>query len=177
VTLTERIVTLHRALAARGLPHAFGGAIALAYATANPRGTDDIDVNVFVPTEEAARALDSLPEGVVQPAGTAERVAREGQIRLWWDDIPVDLFFDYAPVHADAARNRRMVPFAGTQIPVLGPVELAVFKIMFDRFKDWVDVQTMHESETLDVAAVRRALAPMLAPDDRRFARLDEVVG
>jgi nucleotidyltransferase AbiEii toxin of type IV toxin-antitoxin system len=177
VTLAERIVALHEALTVRGLPHAFGGAIALAYATANPRGTDDIDINVFVPPERAEEVLSALPEAVERPPGVVERIARDGQTRLLWEIVPVDLFFDYAPVHADAAANRRMVPFAGTEIPVLGPVELAVFKIMFDRPQDWVDVASMLEAESLDVAAVRAALEPMLAPDDHRFARLAEVVG
>ena len=176
MTFGERVVAVHRAFARRALPYAFGGAIALAYATNDPRGTTDIDVNVFIPVERASEALEALPAEVEQPPGTLGRIARDGQIRLWWDETPVDLFFDYAPVHADAAAHRRMVPFAGIDIPVLGPVELAVFKIMFDRFRDWGDIEEMSKSGTLDVAAVRAALAPMLAADDHRFARLDEVV-
>lgn len=173
--LRERIVVLHEALA--GVPHAFGGAIALAYSTTDPRGTSDIDVNVFVPAGDAASALRLLPEGIVQPPDTAEKVARDGQVRLWWDDTPVDLFFDYAPVHADAARHLRSVPFAGREIPVLRAVELAVFKIMFDRLRDWADVEAMMGAGTLDVEAVRATLATMLPPDDHRFARLDELAG
>lgn len=171
--LRERIVALHEALA--DVPHAFGGAIALAYSTTDPRGTSDIDINVFVPAEDAASALRLLPEGIVQPPGTAEKVARDGQVRLWWDDTPVDLFFDYAPVHADAARHLRTVPFADGEIPVLRAVELAVFKIMFDRLRDWADVEAMLSAGTLDVDAVRATLATMLPPDDHRFTRLDEL--
>ena len=172
MTLAERIVALHRALTRHDLPHAFGGAIALAYWTLDPRGTSDIDVNVFVPAEEAARGLEALPEGVSRPAGTAERIARDGQIRLFWDETPVDLFFDYAPVHADAAAHRRTVPFAGTEIPILGAVELAVFKVIFDRSQDWVDIEKMVAAGSLDVEAVRRTLVPMLDADDPRFGRL-----
>ena len=36
--LTERIVRLHEALDGAGLPHAFGGALALAFCTAEPDG-------------------------------------------------------------------------------------------------------------------------------------------
>ena len=174
MTLAERLVALHRALTRRRIPHAFGGAIALAYWTLEPRGTRDIDVNVFVPASEAERALRALPEGVAQPPGTAEAIERDGQIRLWWDDTPLDLFFDYVPIHAEAARNRRTVPFEGTQIPVLGPTELAVFKVMFDRTRDWADVEAMAAAGTLDVKAVRTALAKLVTDDDPRFARLDE---
>ncbi|MCU0258927.1 MAG: nucleotidyltransferase family protein [Solirubrobacteraceae bacterium] len=173
MTLADRIVALHRALARRRVPHAFGGAIALAYATLDPRGTSDIDLNLFVPAERADRALAALPEGVALAADVAPRIARDGQIRLWWDETPLDLFFDYAPIHAQAAEHRRTVPFAGTRIPVLGPVELAVFKAMFDRTRDWADLEAMIAAGTLDLEATRSALRTMLEPGDPRFARLE----
>jgi hypothetical protein len=175
VTLAEKVVAVHRALSEHDLPHAIGGAIALAFATADPRGTSDIDVNVFVPAEDADRALRALPEGVEIPSDAADVITRDGQTRLWWEGTPLDLFFDYAPVHEQAAAHRRWVRFEGIDLPVLAPVELAVFKIMFDRGRDWVDVEEMLRAESLDVKAVRRALAPMLAPDDHRLARLDEL--
>jgi hypothetical protein len=174
VTLAERLVALHEAFAAKRLPHAFGGAIALAYWTQDPRGTSDIDVNLFVPARDNAKALAALPDGVAVPDGTAEVIARDGQIRLWWDHTPVDLFFDYVPIHADARRHRRRVPFEGTRIPVLGPVELAVFKAMFDRTRDWADVEAMFAAGTLDPDAARAALRAMLTEDDPRFGRLEE---
>jgi len=175
MTLAERIRMLHHALAQHDLPHAFGGAVALAYATEEPRGTRDIDLNVFVPAAEAADVLALLPPGIDQPAGTAERLARDGQIRLFWDDTPVDLFLDYAPIHKEAARHRRNVPFEGETIPVLGPIELAVFKAMFNRLRDWGDLEEMANADMLDFEAVRDALVEMVASDDERLVRLDEV--
>ena len=176
MTLAERLIELHGALGARRIAHAFGGAIALAYWTLEPRGTIDIDVNVFVPAAEAENVLRALPPGVATPDDAAATVARDGQIRLWWDEVPVDLFFDYVPIHADAARNRRRVPFAATRIPVLGPTELAVFKVMFDRTQDWADIEAMLAAGTLDVEAVRAELTTLLDPGDERFSRLDEAV-
>jgi hypothetical protein len=173
MTLSERVLALHRALARRRIPHAFGGAIALAYCTLNPRGTNDVDLNVFLPATDAARGLRALPDGVAVPPGTDDAIERDGQVRLWWDETPVDVFFDYAPIHADAARHRRTVPFAGAKIPVLGPVELAVFKVMFDRTRDWADIEEMLDSQTLDVDAVLDALRPMLPDDDPRLRRLE----
>jgi hypothetical protein len=175
VTLPEKLVALHRSLSLARIPHAFGGAIALAYWTEDPRGTSDIDVNLFVPAEDPGRALSALPEGVEQPAGTAEAIARDGQVRLWWEGTPVDLFFDYDPVHEEAARNRRTVPFEGVRIPVLGPVELAVFKVMFDRTRDWADIEAMAERGTLDFDAVRETLGRMLPGEDARLTRLAQV--
>jgi len=172
ITLPERLVVLHRALTRRRLPHAFGGAISLAYWTLSPRGTNDIDVNIFVPADSAGRALSALPDGVAVPDDAAEAIARDGQIRLWWDDTPLDLFFDYVPIHADAARHRRTVPFAGTRIPVLGPVELAVFKVMFDRTQDWADLEAMAAAGTLDLDAVEMHIRSLLDANDPRIERL-----
>jgi len=176
VTLPEKIVALHRALAKKKIAHAFGGALALAYWTSDPRGTSDIDLNVFVPAADSGPALAALPPGVARPAGTAETIAKEGQVRLWWGETPVDLFFDYEPVHADAARHAKPVPFAGTRIPILGPVELTVFKVMFDRTRDWADVEAMVAANTVDLDAVRATLATLVEPGDQRFERLDEAV-
>jgi len=172
--LPQRLVAVHAALDRAGVPHAFGGAIALAYWTLDPRGTGDIDVNLFVPASDPLPALDALPEEVERPEGTEEWVRHEGQVRLWWEGTPLDLFFDYVPFHAAAARNVRSVPFAGAEIPVLGPVELAVFKAIFDRTRDWADIEAMLAAGTLDSEAVREALGGMLEPGDPRFGRLDE---
>ncbi len=172
MTLAERLVALHEALRDADVPHAFGGAIALAYWTLEPRGTRDLDVNVFVPAEQSRGVLDRMPAGVLVPADAAEVIARDGQVRLWWDDTPLDLFFDYAPIHDAAARNARSVPFAGTTIRVLGPVELIVFKAMFDRTKDWADIEAIFAADGASLDAVRVALRPMLDDDDPRWTRL-----
>ena len=176
-TLVDKILAVSEALAAAGIPYAFGGALALAYCTEDPRGTRDIDVNAFVPTADAARVLAALPAGVVAPPGTAEVVAAEGQVRLWWEDTPVDLFLDYAPLHEQAARGCRVVPFAGQQIRVLGPVELVLFKALFDRPKDWVDIAAVVEAGAVpDEDVVRRGLVELVGPDDPRVERWDALV-
>lgn len=173
-SLVEKVLALSAALAAADIPYAFGGALALAYCTEDPRGTRDIDVNAFAPAAEAPRVLAALPPGVLVPEGTADVVAAEGQVRLWWDDTPVDLFLDYAPLHAQAARGRRVVPFAGQQIRVLGPVELVLFKALFDRPKDWVDIAAVVEAGAVaDPDALRADLVELVGLEDPRIARWD----
>lgn len=174
--LEDRLIAVHEALEGAGISHAFGGAIALAYWTLNPRGTTDIDVNLFVPASDCDRVLDALPDGIDRPEGVEKRIRRDEQIRLFWDETPVDLFFDYAPVHADAARDRQTVPFVGIEIPVLGPIELAAFKTMFDRTQDWADIEAMIAAGTLHLDALRETLRGMLEASDHRFERLDEAV-
>lgn len=109
MTLADRLLGLHRAYLAAGIPHAFGGAIALAFWTLDPRGTSDSQIAAF----------------------------------------------------------------GGVGIPILGPVELAVFKAMLDRTQDWADIEAMLRARTLDVHAVKDTLSALLGGDDPRFARLD----
>jgi hypothetical protein len=176
LTLPQRLLELHARLSRAGIEHAFGGAIALAYWTLEPRGTRDIDVNLFVPAEHCEPALAALPEAIAHDDETVATIARDGQIRLWWDDTPIDLFFSYEPLHDEAARNRRLVPFEGEDIPVLGPVELAVFKAMFGRTRDWADIEAMIATGSLDVDAVRVHLVNLVGEDDERIARLEEAL-
>lgn len=173
MNLPQRLLAVHHALDDARLPHAFGGAIALAYWTENPRGTSDIDVNVFVAAERAGPALTALPAGVEIAAGTADLIAQTGQARVWWAGTPIDLFFDYEPIHAEAAAHRVTVPFEAEQIPVLGPTELAVFKAMFDRTRDWADLEDMAAAGSLDLAAVKTSLARLVDDDDPRFGKLE----
>lgn len=175
MTLPERLLAVHRALRDRGIPHAFGGAIALAYWTQEPRGTRDLDINAFVPADRPEAVLDALPAGVQIPLHAADAIRRDGQVRVMWDDVPLDLFLDYAPVHEEAARHAETVPFAGESIQVLGPVELATFKAMFDRTRDWADIEAMRDAGTLDVVAVRVQLEQMVGAADARLRRLAAV--
>lgn len=176
MTLPERLLAIHDSLDAAGLEHAFGGAIALAYWTLDPRGTSDIDVNIFIDAGRCREALDALPPGVEVTDESRAKIKRDEQIRLWWDRTPVDIFFSYADLHHSAARNLRRVPFAGAEIPVLGPVELATFKAVFDRTKDWADIEAMIAAETLDVDEVRVHLVGLVGADNPRLDRLSRAV-
>ena len=58
--LVPKIVSLHEMLDSAGVPHQFGGAIALAWYR-NPRATTDIDVNLTLPPEAAAPSSSCWP--------------------------------------------------------------------------------------------------------------------
>ena len=77
--LAERLVAVHDSLTAAKVPHAFGGAIALAYCTEEPRGTRDIDVNLFVGAATAPGVLAELPEGVTIRPVEVHAAERDGQ--------------------------------------------------------------------------------------------------
>lgn len=172
MNLVERILAVADALDNGNVPWAFGGAFALAYATAEPRGTRDIDVNVFVEGSQADRVFAMLPAGVEIPASAQRLVMSDDQIRVMWDDTPIDLFFAASEFHLEVRRRCLTVPFAGRKVRVLCADDLAVFKAMFDRPKDWVDIDAMDEAKTLDRSVASRCLAQLLGAEDSRVGRL-----
>ncbi|GAC1387457.1 MAG: hypothetical protein NVSMB4_14240 [Acidimicrobiales bacterium] len=53
--------------------------------------------------------------------------------------------------HALVASRYRAVPFASITIPVLCPTDLVVFKALFNRTKDWADIEAIVKAGTADV--------------------------
>jgi hypothetical protein len=102
------------------LPHAIGGAIALGYCTLEPRGTRDLDINVFVGPNRVKDVFAALSEPVAIGGLSLEQAERDGQVRLWWGQTPLDLFFSILPYHDQVAAEVRLVPFEGRTIPVVG---------------------------------------------------------
>ena len=170
--LTEKIIALHEALATAGLPHAFGGALALAWCTRRARGTIDIDVNVFVGIDDQSRVFEALPDSVKITTRDKALLRKEGQVRVWWDQTPVDLFLNTTDFHQEVAGRVRTESFAGSRIPFLACVDIAVFKAFFNRTKDWADIEDMQAAGTLDVERVTDIIRRYLGDDDERIASL-----
>jgi Nucleotidyl transferase AbiEii toxin, Type IV TA system len=172
LSLAERILALDAAL--EQIPHAFGGALALAY-YAEPRATVDIDLNLFVTPDrfpEVARSLAALGVEADDPA-VGEIVRRDSQARVMWGDTPVDLFFAYDAFHDAAARTIRAVPFAESSIPILAPEHLVVCKAVFSRPQDWVDIDAILSTDTvLDAAEVLRWVGRIAGDTDPRYERV-----
>jgi hypothetical protein len=173
--LADRLIAIHDALDKARIPHAFGGAIALAYCTKEPRGTRDLDVNVFVGVEKANDVFDALPTGVTTKTAHRTAARREGQVRVMWEDTPIDLFFDQHEFHHEAARDVAHVPFEGKTIPVLSCESLLVFKAIFDRTRDWADIEAMLDAGAVNGKQALDQLRPLLGrthPAVRRLAAL-----
>lgn len=175
--LIEKLFAVHDAFGAAGIPHAVGGAIALAFTTRNPRGTRDLDLNIFLAPDQADRVLGALPPEVVRGRADVEEIHRHGQVRLWWDQTPVDLFFNTLPLHEDVAEGKVMAPLAGREIPILDAASLVIFKVMFDRAKDWVDVEEILTHDPDAVAEALPKVAGLIGPDDPITRRLAGLAG
>jgi hypothetical protein len=173
--LIDKLFGVHEALKAEALPHAFGGAIALAYCVEEPRGTRDLDVNVFCDTANAERVLAALPAGVRVGADDVERVKRDGQARLFWDGVPIDVFLNNLPLHEEVADAIVWVPLEGREAPVLDCASLVLFKSFFDRTKDWGDIEAVAMATPEDIETAVGKLAELVGEDDPAYTRLASV--
>ncbi len=167
IGLVDRIVAICESLDRSGIPWALGGALALAYATNEPRGTRDIDVNVFAGSTDARAVFDALPAGVAFTDADVVEAGESDQVRLWWDATPIDVFFAAEPFHFEVATRCRVVPFEDRQIRVLAAEDLAVFKALFDRTKDWADIEAMIDSNAIDLQIAAERLGGLLGNDPR----------
>ncbi|HET7053760.1 MAG TPA: hypothetical protein VFI09_07580 [Solirubrobacterales bacterium] len=174
--LVEKLFAIHDALTEVGLAHAFGGAIALAYCVEEPRGTRDLDVNVFVDAAEAESVLAALPDGVRVRKRDIAQVVRDGQARLWWDGVPVDVFLNNIPLHDAVAAAVVWVPLEDRDIPVLSCSSLAIFKAFFDRPRDWADLDAISIATPEDIEDAASTIADLVGEDDPAVEKLKALV-
>ncbi len=176
--LLERAVELSRVLTAARIPHALGGALALAFHVEDPRATSDIDVNITADAGHPEIVFDVLPDGVAWTEEDVQRVVRDGQVRLFWGTgstrYPLDLFFPQHALHELVASRAERVPMLDAEVPILSATDLCIFKALFDRRKDWGDIVALLEYGEVDVSEVRDWLTRIVGPEDDRFGKLDE---
>jgi len=171
--LVEKLFGIHDALTGAGIAHAFGGAVALAYCVEEPRGTRDLDVNIFVDASQAESVLAVLPNGVKVRKKDVAQVERDGQARLYWDDTPIDVFLNNVPLHDAVAGSLVWVPLEGREVPVLDCASLAIFKGFLDRTKDWADLEAIAQATPEDIEAAARTIADLVGDEDPAVKRLE----
>lgn len=168
MSLVDFVVEIHEELDRSGLLHAFGGALALAY-VADPRGTIDVDVNVFSPFDDAPAVLEVLARLGLRPEQPSDSWMPMAGIRLrrTADPYPVDLFLSLDGSYAEIAQRRVVQPFgpARLALPFLSAEDLALFKLSFSRDKDWVDLRAIARARPdLDIAYVERQVLHLRGP-------------
>lgn len=173
-TVVGRLVDV---LEQSGEIYAFGGALALA-AWSEPRATADVDVVIWVAQERIDVAID-----IVRCAGAElviEQARHEAMDRGMFlcriGGVRVDVFVPSIPFYAEAASRRVRTTMAGRSTWVHSAEVLAVFKLLFFRAKDLVDVERMVQLQgtEFDRSFVRAALVTMLEKDER-IQRWDEI--
>jgi len=162
------------------LPYAIGGALALGVAGV-PRGTLDVDVNVFVEDERIPIVVAALAGlGIELDAVAAVARARsDGMFVGRWDGMRIDVFVPSIPFSDEAGRTRiRITSDDGWSGWFLAPEAIVIFKLLFFRGKDVVDLERLVavRGPTLDHGYVRRWLVDMMGADDERVLRWDDIV-
>ena len=176
-----RLVAVHHSLNKAGLDHAVGGALALAHYVYPPRGTADIDLNLTADPTDPGRVLSALPKPIEIHPGAAGQLRSECQVRLWWRsaklDTPVDLFLPASPIyHRLVVERARAAVFLGAEIKVLTATDLMVFKMLFDRRKDWADIESLVRANAGDPAEAADWVAQIAGSTDPRLAKLQEIL-
>jgi hypothetical protein len=171
--LASKILAVHELLESMRVTHQFGGAIALAWYR-NPRATTDIDLNLTVQPSRADPVLGALTHlGVTVSELDGATIKRDGQARLDWGGSYLDVFFATLEFHYEMARHQRLVQFGPMQIPILAPEHLVVCKAIFNRPKDWVDIEAMVAWGTeIDREDALGWVAALLGDQSEQFSRL-----
>ena len=175
----EAGLVLARALDAHGVSYALGGALALGL-WAIPRATIDVDINVFVEPDgldDLFAALRDLETPLDEAVARADN-AREGMFTTRLGPYRVDVFTPSIPFSWEAERTKVVRDVEGQRVWFLCAEALAVFKLLFFRPKDIVDLQRLIavQGERLDTSYVRQHVAKMLGEGDERVAKWDELV-
>ena len=175
----EAGLAIARALDEHGISNALGGALAYGLWSV-PRATVDVDVNVFVQAEQLGAvfaALRSLGIELDQEAA-ARQNTRDGMFVTRFGPYRVDVFTPSIDFSWEAERTKVRRSIEGQEADFLSAEALAVFKLMFFRAKDLVDLQRLLavQGTRLDAAYVRRSIAGMMGEDDERVAKWDELV-
>ncbi|HEU5142047.1 MAG TPA: hypothetical protein VFU04_02705 [Solirubrobacterales bacterium] len=171
--LVEKLHTIHDSLTAVGIPHAFGGAVALAYCVEDPRGTRDLDVNIFVDAAKAAAVTAALPDGVRVRDEDIAKIHRDGQARLDWDGVPIDVFLNNLPLHESVAASVVWVQLEGRDVPMLDCASLAIFKAFFDRTQDWADLEAIALATPEDIEEAATTIVDLVGKNDPAVGKLE----
>jgi len=168
VSLVDLVIDVHRNLVAGGQAHAFGGALALAY-IAEPRGTVDVDVNVFAALAEIDAVLEVFAAIELRTEQPRENWLPMAGIRLRGNrgPYPVDVFPSLDERYDEIERRCVNHPFGPDRVvlPFLSAEDLAMFKLSFGRDKDWVDLRAIARSHRrLDLDYIESQLIGLRGP-------------
>lgn len=106
-------------------------------------------------------------------------MADRGDFRAWAGHVRLDVFTPFSPFHDEVRKRIVAKPAAsGRLINVLAAEDRVLFKVLFDRGKDWIDIENVvkHQGPSLDVAHLRVWSRELLPPGDGRVERLENVI-
>lgn len=174
----EAGVRVARTLERHGISYALGGA--LAYGQYGiPRATNDVDVNVFL----AADAIDGVFAALrtlgieIDTVAAKRQVESEGMFITRFADFRLDVFLPSIDFSWEAERTRVRRTIEGVGVWFLSVEALCVFKLLFFRGKDVVDLERLIavQGSAIDHSYVRTQIVAMAGEEDERVATWDRL--
>lgn len=167
------------AFEAEQIPYAIGGALALA-AWGFPRATNDVDIDVFVQPGELGKVFAALERvGCELDREDCIDAARvRGDFRAHFERMRIDFFVPSIPFYRSAESRVRKAPLGDRPARYLSAEDLAVFKMLFFRTKDILDVERLvgFIGSAFDASYVRASLVDIVGEEDERIRRWDRLV-
>jgi hypothetical protein len=169
---------LAAAFEAEGCDYAIGGALALGY-WATPRGTIDVDVTLYVSPKHPTQCIRLLQRiGCDFDASRAQStIAEHGFCQVTFHGCRVDVFLPLIDFYDEAKPRRRQLPLGQSTVYIWEAEALCVFKMMFFREKDLLDVKSLLRAQAgkLDVAWIETTLISMYGQRDPRIRQWREL--
>lgn len=177
--VAEVAAALAERLERAGCDYALGGAIALS-CWAEPRGTVDVDVSLYLPVDDPGQTIAMLHNlgATFSSAEVRESLTSHGFCRVEFQGRRLDVFLPISTIY-ELARPRRQLKQIGPRDAYVWDAEtLCVFKMMFFRRKDLADVEAMLKAQgpALDRAWVDAALVDLYGQRDPRISQWRELV-
>ncbi len=165
-------------LEAAGCEYALGGPIALGF-WAEPRSTLDVDVTLYLSLDDphgCMRLLDQIGCEFDRQR-TEETLKEHAFCQVGLLGLRLDVFLPMSPFYEVAKERRREVPLGNRQAHIWDAETLCVFKMMFFRRKDLVDIESILRSQgaSLDRAWIESSLLELYAHRDPRINQWREL--
>ena len=172
-------VALAAALERHCVSYAIGGALAYAF-WGIPRATLDVDLNVFIEVDGLGAVFAAFGEAglPVEPEGARAAVDKRGMFEAMLGPLRVDVFLPSIPFSWEAERTRKRQRLEGADVWVLSAEAIAIFKLLFFRPKDVLDLERLIavQGAALDVGYIREHIVEMMGEDDVRVVRWDALL-
>lgn len=164
---------------AERVPYAIGGALALGI-WGFPRATNDVDMDLFVDIKTLPRILQMLQQNgftlnIKQALHSSED---RGDFTAKYGNIRIDFFVPSIPFYQSVETRCRQAPLLHRHAWFLSPEDLTVFKLLFFRTKDILDVERLVAfcGEDFDIAYVTSWLENIVGVEDERYGRWKKVL-
>jgi hypothetical protein len=174
----EVAAQIAHALDVRKTDYALGGAIALGY-WGQPRGTMDVDLTLFLSIDQPSVVVWELQEigCEVQSARAIASLQEHGFCTATFSSCRVDIFVPTIPFYEQAKARRRRVQLGDQQVLIWDAETLSVFKMMFFRPRDFIDLQQVlrMQGSHFDREWVHEQLLEIYGSRDPRLSKWNEL--